>query len=220
MTEPEMFYSPEEPAVAEQTIEKSVFIAVMSPVCSPEEAREHRRQVRAAYPKARHYVYAYRLWHDRAERASDDGEPQGTGGRPVLDALAYRRLWDAQIVVVRYFGGVLLGTGGLARAYGGSARRVLDKAVIRRMAEHGLFSLRISYAFADEFHRMCARQKWMIEEETWEEKVLVRLALPVEEEEQFVSWLARGAHGHMDCLKKERGWRETAHAAHADEGSP
>ncbi|MCL1853631.1 MAG: YigZ family protein [Peptococcaceae bacterium] len=207
MAEVESFWSLGERVEAEQIINKSTFVAVVSPVRSPREACEHLRRVRGDYPKARHYVYAYRLWDSRAEKASDDGEPQGTGGRPVLDALAHRQVWDAQIVVVRYFGGVLLGTGGLARAYGGTARLVLDKAVLHRMAEFWLFSLQISYGFLDEFRAVCGRHQWLIEAETFGEHVLVALAVPVVGESVWASWLAENGHGRVLCLGKERVFR-------------
>ena len=66
------------------------------------------QEVKEEFPNARHYVYAYCLYQNRLEKSSDDGEPQGTGGRPILDLLQHRQIWDVQIIVVRYFGGILL----------------------------------------------------------------------------------------------------------------
>ena len=210
MSDVESFFSFSQEAVAEQTIDKSVFIAVALPARSLPELAENMRQIRAAYPKARHYVYAYRLWRGRAEKASDDGEPQGTGGRPVLDALAHRQIWDAQIIVVRYFGGVLLGTGGLTRAYGGTARLALAKAEIYRMSEHWLLSLCVPYAFYDEFRYMSVQRKWTIESAEYEEQVLVQLAVPVEEGERLTAWLEGDVRGRLTYLSKERVWRKAA----------
>ncbi|MCL1791780.1 MAG: YigZ family protein [Peptococcaceae bacterium] len=203
----EGFWSLRERVVAEKTVEKSTFIAVVSPVRSSREAEAFLGCVREDYPKARHYVFAYRLWRVRAEKASDDGEPQGTGGRPVLDALAHRQIWDAQIVVVRYFGGVLLGTGGLARAYGGTARLALEKAVLSRMSEYLLFSLQIPYGFLDVFRSVCGRSQWLIESEVFEEQVTVEVAVPVAEEGIWGDWLAENGCGQGAVLTRGRVFR-------------
>ncbi|HHY27481.1 MAG TPA: YigZ family protein, partial [Desulfitobacterium dehalogenans] len=88
----------------EQVIDKSRFIGVVYPVSSIEEVEQRLQDIRQNYPNARHYVYAYRLYQGKLEKSTDDGEPQGTGGRPVLDVLQYRQIWDVLIVVIRYFG--------------------------------------------------------------------------------------------------------------------
>jgi uncharacterized YigZ family protein len=129
----------------EQVIEKSRFIALVSPVKDTAEAERHMREVKRDYPNARHYVYAYRLYQNKTEKASDDGEPQGTGGRPVLDLLQRRGLWNVQLIVVRYFGGVLLGTGGLTRAYGGTARLALESVGTVKLTTYAVYRLRLSY---------------------------------------------------------------------------
>ncbi|MCL1917310.1 MAG: YigZ family protein [Peptococcaceae bacterium] len=207
----EGFFSFSESVIVEQTFDKSVFTAVACPAESVREVEENMRQVRGDYPKARHYVYAYRLWTTRGEKASDDGEPQGTGGRPVLEALVHRRIWNAHMIVVRYFGGILLGTGGLSRAYGGTARLALERANVYQMAEHWRVSLRISYSFYDEFRYGCARRGWRIETEEYREYVYVSLTVPVEEEGQYVSWMTEAGHGRVTCLDKECVWRKLGH---------
>ena len=100
---------------------KSVFIAYCLPVSNEEEAVSFIASVKKKYPDARHWVYAYVLRENSAMRYTDDREPQGTAGMPVLDALRKNGITDAVIVVVRYFGGILLGTGGLVHAYGEAA---------------------------------------------------------------------------------------------------
>lgn len=112
-------------ASAELTEKKSRFIANVFPVSSEEKATEILNRVRTKYWDARHNVYAYIL-KDGTVRFSDDSEPHGTAGKPILDVLTGSGLTDVIIVVTRYFGGILLGTGGLCRAYSGAARLGLE----------------------------------------------------------------------------------------------
>ena len=109
----------------ELTEKKSRFIATISPCKTEEEATAFLNSLRSRYWDARHNVYAYIL-RDGTARFSDDGEPHGTAGKPVLDVLSGSGLTDVIIVVTRYFGGILLGTGGLVRAYSASAKQTVD----------------------------------------------------------------------------------------------
>ncbi len=112
---------------------KSEFIGYISPVKSNEEAVDFINSIKSRHRKARHNVYAYILRQDNISRYSDDGEPQGTGGVPVLDVLQKRGLTDVCVVVTRYFGGILLGGGGLVRAYSHAASLACDAAHIMNM---------------------------------------------------------------------------------------
>jgi len=109
----------------ELTEKKSRFIATISPCKTEEEATVFLNSLRSRYWDARHNVYAYIL-RDGTARFSDDGEPHGTAGKPVLDVLSGSGFTDVIIVVTRYFGGILLGTGGLVRAYSASAKQTVD----------------------------------------------------------------------------------------------
>ncbi len=109
---------------------KSIFIADASPVSSEAEALAFLEYVKKKYPDARHHVYAYVLRENSISRFSDDHEPQGTAGMPVLDVIRKNGVTDAIIVVTRYFGGTLLGTGGLVRAYTSAALGALQTAEI------------------------------------------------------------------------------------------
>ncbi|RAV32645.1 IMPACT family protein [Corynebacterium heidelbergense] len=135
----------------EATIEvrRSTFTAIARRVTSEPEARAFVEEVRKAYPDARHHCSAFILHTPGAQpvaRSSDDGEPAGTAGQPMLDML--RGLQDVAVVVVRYFGGVLLGTGGLVRAYSDAVREVLRLVdVVRRQPER-LFHFRLDHAEA------------------------------------------------------------------------
>ncbi len=105
-------------------VSKSKFIAAVLPIASSEEALAAVDQKRAEHPKASHWCWAYAL-HGAGSRYSDDGEPSGSAGRPILLAIEGEELDGVCVVVTRYYGGTKLGTGGLARAYGGSAREAL-----------------------------------------------------------------------------------------------
>ena len=109
------------------------------------EAQNFVRRIKAKHHDARHNVYAYVLG-DTVQRYSDDGEPQGTAGIPVLDVLRKSGVTDACIVVTRYFGGILLGAGGLVRAYTAAAKAALDAAGTLTMERYAELRLRLSYA--------------------------------------------------------------------------
>lgn len=115
----------------EETIEKkSRFIASATPVTTEQEAIDFINRCRAEFHDATHNVYAYTVQENNICRYSDDGEPSGTAGVPVLEVLNKEQLTDVAVVVTRYFGGTLLGTGGLVRAYGKAAKLGIDKAKI------------------------------------------------------------------------------------------
>lgn len=134
-------------AEAELTEKKSRFIAAVRPVSSEAEAIAFIKERRELYPDARHHVYAYDVNDENGahSRYSDDGEPQGTGGMPVLDVIKKRGLTGAAVVVTRYFGGVLLGAAGLVRAYSGSASACIDAAGVAEMRYCRGFTVSVSY---------------------------------------------------------------------------
>lgn len=109
---------------------KSIFIGEAIPISTEEEAIHFIESIKKKYPDARHHVYAYVLRENSIMRFSDDGEPQGTAGMPVLDIIRKNSLTNTAIVVTRYFGGTLLGTGGLVRAYTAAALGAVEKAEI------------------------------------------------------------------------------------------
>ena len=114
-------------------IKKSEFIAYAYPVTSREQAMFHVEQLRAQYADARHHCWAYIIGDpDNTTSAGfdDDGEPSGTAGRPILNVLQHKSIGNVIIIVVRYFGGIKLGAGGLTRAYAGSAQAAVDGMVL------------------------------------------------------------------------------------------
>ena len=116
------------PVTTEIVEKKSRFIAVAEPVRTEAEAQAVIERERKLHRDARHVCYAYYIDGGRTVRASDDGEPSGTAGLPILDLIKKRELTDVVITVTRYFGGILLGAPGLVRAYSASAKAALDAA--------------------------------------------------------------------------------------------
>jgi uncharacterized YigZ family protein len=122
------------PVTARLEIKKSEFIAYAYPVNSREQAMFHVEQIREKYPDARHWCWAYIIGDpDNTTSAGfdDDGEPNGTAGRPILGVLQHKSIGNIIIIVVRYFGGIKLGAGGLTRAYAGSAQAAVDQMILQ-----------------------------------------------------------------------------------------
>lgn len=133
-------------AEAEIIEKKSRFIATVRPVKDEDEARAFIDEMKKKYWNATHNVFAYQIGdRNEIQRCSDDGEPQGTAGKPVLDVLAGEDIKNTAIVVTRYFGGTLLGTGGLVRAYGKSAKEGILSAGIAEMVLYRKFSIVTDY---------------------------------------------------------------------------
>lgn len=133
-----------EEAQDEFTEKKSVFIGTIAPADTPQAAEALLARVRERHGEATHHVWAC-LLRGGAARCSDDGEPSGTAGRPVLEVLQREGLTDCAAVVTRYFGGILLGAGGLTRAYARAARLAVDAARIVEMKPAAALSLSLPY---------------------------------------------------------------------------
>ena len=128
-------------------IERSKFICLIKGIEDEAQAKEFILSARKKYPLATHYCYAYIADGDGLnQKFSDDGEPHGTAGLPILTALKSRGVFKTVAVVVRYFGGIILGTGGLSRAYGGAATDALDKAEVRIFSAAEFYKIVLSYA--------------------------------------------------------------------------
>lgn len=125
----------------------SKFIAYAYPIYTENEGHQYLESVRKLHPKARHHCYAYRLGLDKNNyRANDEGEPSGTAGRPILGQIDSFDITNVIIIVVRYFGGTLLGTSGLINAYKNSAADALEKAEILERIVEDVYQLTFDYA--------------------------------------------------------------------------
>lgn len=133
-------------ARAEIEERKSVFIGSIAPVSDEAEARAFIEKIKKEYYDARHNVYAYILDGGMISRFTDDGEPKGSAGIPVLNVLKMSGVDGVCIVVTRYFGGILLGTGGLVRAYSAAAKAALDEAGLAVMTEYAICEIKCSYS--------------------------------------------------------------------------
>ena len=131
-------------ASVEMEERKSIFIGHAAPVRDEEDARRFLEEKRREYHDATHNVYAYLLNGGAVARYSDDGEPQGTGGIPVLNVLKMSGATDLIVVVTRYFGGILLGAGGLVRAYGTAAKYAVDAAGLAVFEPYAVYRLGVS----------------------------------------------------------------------------
>lgn len=181
--------------VWEQTIEKSRFIGVVIPVHTPEKTERAVQKVRQDYPNATHYVYAWRLEEGHLERSTDDGEPQGTGGKPVLELLQHKELWDVVLVVVRYFGGTLLGTGGLIRAYGGTARQLIERTPVRERVPFAKYSVSLNYSIYEKVKYHLKQQAWHLGREDFGQFISLEVYIPENEEIDFARWLSELTNG-------------------------
>ena len=128
---------------------KSKFIGYAKPVSTQDEAVEFINTIKSKHWDATHNVYAYVLRENNTQRYSDDGEPSGTAGVPVLDVILKENVTDVCVVATRYFGGTLLGAGGLVRAYSHTSKIALDAAHIINMANCQIYSVIVDYSFYD-----------------------------------------------------------------------
>lgn len=163
---------------------KSKFIARIKPVQSKEEAEAFIEEVRKVHWNATHNVPAYIIGiNQEIQKYSDDNEPGGTAGLPVLEVLKAHNVVNAVIVVTRYFGGILLGRGGLVRAYGGAAREALKAAGIVRMVPSIQVGITVDYVHAGRIQNELLTQGVFLEDTEYMEKVTFRLLLLPQERE-------------------------------------
>ena len=139
----------------ETVIDKSTFLGYAKRVTSEAEAVEFVNKIKKKHSDARHNVYAYVIKDTNTTRYSDDGEPAGTAGMPVLDVIRKTGFADAVIVVTRYFGGILLGKGGLVRAYTAAAKGAAEDAQIITYTEYTEFEIVCSYADHEKIRYEC-----------------------------------------------------------------
>ena len=184
-------------AVFEYEEKRSRFIATAAFADSEEKALAVLEKVRAANRTARHNVYAYTLQGGRT-RYSDDGEPAKTAGTPVLEAITHAGLCDVIVVVTRYFGGILLGTGGLVRAYTAAASGALQKAELVTMRLVVDCSLRLPYAQFEQAQRLVAASGAKLEEPVFDDAVTLRWRMPAGQEGPLCARLGELLRGAAD----------------------
>ena len=157
---------------------KSRFIAEVHPVTSEEEAMEILEQTRKQYWDARHHCWAYIIGRNpAAERMSDDGEPAGTAGKPILEVIRGRELTNVLVIVTRYFGGILLGTGGLVRAYSDSMQNALELTEKVEKCTGIEFEAELEYNNLETFKYYCRKNNINIVNIQYENTIICKIQL-------------------------------------------
>jgi uncharacterized YigZ family protein len=184
-------------ARAEIRASNSRFIATAGPAASVEAARALIAEIRAEMPDATHHVYAYVIGHGATTTLgmSDGGEPSGTAGRPALAVLRGSGLGDIALVVTRYFGGTLLGTGGLVHAYGDAAKAVLALLPREEKVERRVLFATLPYAAYDMARRLVAAHAGSVLDETFAADVTLRVLLPAAQIAAFTAALGEATAG-------------------------
>jgi len=171
--------------LAEQTINKSRFVAFAAQCANEREVVQMLRKLASEHPHAHHLAFAYQLKtpDGLVQRMNDAGEPSGTAGRPILQHIEGQQLLNVCVGVIRYYGGINLGTGGLARAYGGTAKLALDAARRVPFVEMGEIRLEMDYASFDSFSRDLEKLNGRILDKQFDANVRVLASVPVKDVE-------------------------------------
>ena len=174
----------------------SQFLSVALPIQDKEELEDAIQEQKDSYPKASHNAFAYRVGKQSpAVRYSDDGEPSGTAGMPLLKLLQGRQLTDAAVVVTRIFGGTLLGTGGLARAYSDAGRQAINRAGTVEKVLCVKFCLSIPYDRWGKFEHYVKTTGYLMNDVNYAAQVTVELVVPAEQKTEFVHWVDEFSSG-------------------------
>lgn len=181
---------------------KSRFIAYMTHIETKEEAEEFISSIKKKHYDARHNVYAYIL-SSGEKKYSDDGEPSKTGGFPVLEMLEKENITDVVCVVTRYFGGTLLGVGGLIRAYTLAAKCALDKAGKKEKQMCDILETSINYSDLDSFIHITEEMKIEVIMKEYSEKISLTLSSPVSETDIYIKKITEQFNGNIILTTRE-----------------
>lgn len=178
---------------------KSRFVATVQPVHTEEEAISFIESVKKQYWDARHNCFAYVIGkRSQIQRCSDDGEPSGTAGKPMLDVLLGEEVHDTVVVVTRYFGGTLLGTGGLVRAYQGATKAGLNASTIIEKCYGRKWNIAMDYTGLGKIQYILGQREIPILDTSYTDKVEITVLIPVEAEESVRSEVIEGTNGQAD----------------------
>lgn len=191
---------------AELTEKRSRFLAHLRPVESEDAAKAFVQEIKKQYHDARHNCWCWRIGGE-LERFSDDGEPQGSAGKPMLEVFRREEVTNLVCVVTRYFGGVLLGTGGLSRAYGGAAKEALLNAGTRTVSEWTPVRFACAYPLLERCKGSVTLLGGEVSRLDYGEDVRVLALLPTGEEEKLVSALTELSGGSIPAEIEESIWK-------------
>ncbi|MBZ0292303.1 MAG: YigZ family protein [Anaerolineae bacterium] len=186
----------------EITVVNSRFITTVGRVENTDEAKQFLGDVRVEMPDASHHVYAYRVGYGNSviESMSDDGEPSGTAGPPVMAVLRGTEIGDVIVVVTRYFGGTKLGTGGLVRAYSEAARDALAQLPVEEKIEKRLLGIDTPYTYYEQIKRLIDQYHGVINEESFTSEVALIAEFPVDDIQPFSDALRELTAGQLEPI--------------------
>lgn len=188
-------------AQAEQVIERSKFIAHVKPVETKDEADAFIKEIKEQYKDATHNVPAMVIGDkQQIQWASDDGEPQGTSGAPMVQMMVSKGITNTVIVVTRYFGGVKLGTGGLVRAYTGSAQLGLEAAEICEVKEMATILMKMEYTYLQKIQNAAKTEKFSLGEIKYEEKITAEFLTEPENVANIIEHVTGITNGTVQVL--------------------
>ena len=192
---------------AEIVEKKSRFIGEVFPVEHEEEAMQLLEQVKKKYWDARHHCWAYVISGDRVqERLSDDGEPSGTAGKPILEVIRGQQVGNLLVVVTRYFGGTLLGTGGLVRAYTEAAKQALAESVIITRITGYRLKIETDYTGLGKIQYLLGQRGLTILDSVYTEKVDLTVLIPKEEESKLIAEITEATNGQTGITRTGECW--------------
>jgi uncharacterized YigZ family protein len=203
---PSGYMIPAGPHRVEQVVERSRFIATVAQVSTPEAARSFVESIRAEFPDASHNCWAYvagPAGSSAYSGMSDAGEPHGTAGRPMLDVLLHSGIGEIATVVTRYFGGVKLGKGGLARAYGGAVQHALATLPTVLRVQRVELTITVGYSDIDAARRTLEESGAELLDERYDEAVHYIAAVPVAQADNLALLLADRTAGRADVTGGE-----------------
>lgn len=183
----------------ETVIKKSRFIGYAKPVQTAQEAMEFVAKIKKMNHNATHNVFAYVLKDGLSKRYSDDGEPQGTAGVPMLDLITKEGIVDCVVVVTRYFGGILLGTGGLVRAYSQGAKIALEAAGIIKMTSCTIGEILCDYNFYGKLNAFISNEDVQVIDTAFADEVKLSVKMQSVDFDEFASKVFDMANGRFEC---------------------
>lgn len=196
------YFVPYESAQSEFTEKRSRFISHIWRVADESEARAHIEETKKQFYDARHNCWCYLIQDGGIIRYADDGEPQGTAGQPMLNVFQREGITNVCCVVTRYFGGILLGAGGLSRAYSKGAKDALDAAGISRVSLWTLWSVPCTYPLLDRVKLELTASGAILESVDYGAEITLQAAFPQGSAETFISRLTELSAGQLSMTKQ------------------
>ncbi len=198
----------------EKTIEirKSTFIGSIKNIATEQEAMQFIEEIKKKHWNATHNCYAYMIGErDEIQKANDDGEPSGTAGKPILEVIKKKELKNTAIVVTRYFGGIMLGAGGLIRAYGQAASEAIQAAGIIERVLHTIISVTMDYTWLGKIENELNNRGYTIRHIDYLDKVTLQVFAEVDQENRLEELITNVTNGQAILSRGEQVYKERGH---------